>query len=230
MRFLRVVGLLAVALTLSMAGAEAQHASKTQSPTSYPVRVNQVYLMRGWLDVFSLGMDDLTDKLNKKGIKAAVYSHLEYYALADFVAEKYKAGAHKHPIIIVGHSIGADTAILMAARLEELKVPVRLIVAFDPVATHTAPGNVASVVNFYQSNNGWGAHVERGAGYRGSVNNVDIAKAADINHFNIDKVGKLHLQAISYIQQAMSSKAAGPASAAIPAKPKTGNAGQRSPL
>ncbi|MDO8535365.1 MAG: hypothetical protein Q7S17_11580 [Xanthobacteraceae bacterium] len=221
---------MAIALTLWMGTSAAQYESKTQTPTTYPIRVNQVYLMRGWLDVFSLGMDDLTDKLNQKGIKAAVYSHLEYYSLAEFVAGKYKAGAHKQPIIIVGHSVGADTAILMAARLQELNVPVRLIIAFDPVATHEAPRNVARVVNFFQSNNGWGAHVERGAGFRGNLNNVDIAQAADINHFNIDKVGKLHQQAIGYIQQALgsrtapilaSSTAAAPVPAAASAKPKT---------
>jgi hypothetical protein len=51
-----------------------------------------VYLFRGLADVFSLGMNTLTDELNSRGVAATVHSHTDWKSIADKAAENYKAG------------------------------------------------------------------------------------------------------------------------------------------
>jgi hypothetical protein len=83
--------------------------------------------------------------------------------------------------------------IYMANRLGQMGIPVALVVAFDPV--HPVPltgGTTARFVNLYQSNNGWGAAVPRGAGFRGELSNVDLRARGDISHTTIDKSARLH--------------------------------------
>src|ERR1700689_4543609 len=73
-----------------------------------------VYLLRGLLNVFSLGMDTLAEELNRRGAYATGHNHNEWQSLADSAAAKYKAGT-EGPIIIIGHSLGADAVLEMSA-------------------------------------------------------------------------------------------------------------------
>ena len=150
-----------------------------------------VYLLRGLLNVFSLGMDDLAAKLQRRGIVAGVYEYGQWESLCQDAAARWHSS--RTQIIIVGHSLGADTVIYMANRLGQMGIPVALVVAFDPV--HPVPltgGTTARFVNLYQSNNGWGAAVPRGAGFRGELSNVDLRSRSDISHTSIDKSARLH--------------------------------------
>jgi hypothetical protein len=101
--------------------------------------------------------------------------------------------------VIVGHSLGANDAIRMAALLGQYKINVPLVITYDPTASMLVSGNVSRVVNFYQSNNGWGARIAPGQGFHGSLSNIDLARDPDIGHVSIDKSNKLHMQSIGYI-------------------------------
>ncbi len=65
------------------------------------------------MNIFSLGMDTLADELNRRGVYATVDNHAEWQSLADQAAANYKAGK-EGPIIIIGHSLGADAVMEMA--------------------------------------------------------------------------------------------------------------------
>jgi hypothetical protein len=204
MRFVRVLALLGFAIAaLTLAGAsfqaQAQATATVRSATAVPhAGGTHVYLLRGWLDVFSTGMNELTVKLNRRGIRATVHGHMEYYSLADSIASQYRSGVQEN-IVIIGHSLGANAAIQMAARLGDHDVPVRLVITYDPTAVQYVTGNVVRLVNFYQSNNGWGVRVARGPSFRGTLHNIDLADTG-LDHVSIDKSNKLHLQSIEYIQ------------------------------
>src|SRR5271155_2783266 len=75
-----------------------------------------VYLLRGLMNIFSLGMDTLADELNRRGVYATVDNHADWQSLAEQAAANYKAGK-EGPIIIIGHSLGADAAMEMASYL-----------------------------------------------------------------------------------------------------------------
>ncbi|HEY4862486.1 MAG TPA: hypothetical protein VIH65_00050 [Xanthobacteraceae bacterium] len=150
-----------------------------------------VYLLRGLMNVFSLGMDDLAAKLQRRGIAAGVYEYGQWESLCQDAAARWRSS--RTQIVIVGHSLGGDAVIYMANRLGQMGIPVALVVAFDPV--HPVPltgGTTARFVNLYQSNNGWGAAVPRGAGFHGELSNVDLRTRGDISHTSIDKSARLH--------------------------------------
>src|ERR1700677_741849 len=108
-----------------------------------------VYLFRGLADVYSLGMNTLADELNARGVYATAHSHTDWKPIADKAAADYKAGKEA-PIILIGHSLGADAVMEMADYLGDKGVPVALVVPFDGTQSFPASGNVARVLNFTQ--------------------------------------------------------------------------------
>jgi pimeloyl-ACP methyl ester carboxylesterase len=151
----------------------------------------KVYLLRGLLNIFSLGMDDLAAKLERRGVAAGVYEYGQWESLCNDAAARVRAGGG--PIVLVGHSLGADAVVDMANKLGQMGVPVALVVAFDPTVTNVLTGRTTSTfINYYQSDNGFGRPVMRGAGFRGNLSNVDLRKHTEFGHGSIDKSAMLH--------------------------------------
>jgi hypothetical protein len=159
----------------------------------------KVYLLRGFLNVFSLGMDDLATKLQADGISATVMNHAD----ADFVASQilttYNTGDHG-PIVLIGHSLGADAIVDVAAALARYNVPVALLVLFDGTAPHQIPANVATAINYTKH-----FMITPEPGSRSSVSNVDLSGDASIDHLSIDTAPALQAQTLNYILQAASA-------------------------
>lgn len=171
-----------------------------------------VYLLRGLANIFSLGLDDLAAKLNARGIKATVHSYTEWQTLARYAVEQSRAdgsGRQMAPVIIIGHSLGADDAVHMANLVTQLGAPVPLVVTFDPVTPTVASSKIGKVVNYYQAG-GSGKPV---SGRR--VSNIDLTRTGDLTHFNIEKAANLHAQVIAMIE-----KSTAPARRAVARKPK----------
>jgi hypothetical protein len=131
-----------------------------------------VYLVRGLLNVFSLGLDSIAAKLSQRGILATVHNHLEWTAVADEAIKACKSG-RENEIILVGHSLGASAVVDMADRMSAAGVRAGLVISLDPVTKTIANGNAHRVINYYISN-GVGQAVKRGVSFRGSLQNVDI--------------------------------------------------------
>jgi pimeloyl-ACP methyl ester carboxylesterase len=167
--------------------------------TAAPHRPGHVYLMRGLFNVFSLGMDELAAKLEKVGVKAEAVSYTSWSSLADSITAQYRAGNHE-PIILMGHSYGADTTISLARKLNDNRIPVALIVNFDPTAPDRVPRNVRRIINFYVPTE-WGRPVEAGKKFRGRLSNLN--ESGKYGHFGIDKAEALHRKAIAAVLQAV---------------------------
>ena len=161
-------------------------------------RLYQVYLLKGLADIFSSGMDFLQAKLKARGVVGEVHSHSEVESLAQSAIAKWRGGSHG-PVIIIGHSLGADSAIAMARRLGHAQIPVALLVTFGPVDSAPVPANVGRAVNYFQSNSAWRGQIIRGAGFRGALENVDLARAPGITHFNIEKAEQLHAATVAKV-------------------------------
>jgi hypothetical protein len=154
-----------------------------------------VYLLRGLMNIFSLGMDTLSEELNRHGVYATVHGYADWPALADRAAADYKAGK-EGPIILIGHSLGADAVMEMAAYLGRKGVPVALVVPFDGTKSLAASDNVARVLNLTQRDY---AYMRRGPGFRGTLSNIDVSSDPSIDHINIDKSPRLHARVISEV-------------------------------
>jgi pimeloyl-ACP methyl ester carboxylesterase len=158
--------------------------------------VAEVYLLRG-LAGFSHGMDGIAAQLARRGIRASVHDHGAWMSVADAIAAQHRSG-RRGAVILVGHSLGADAAMLIAERLSG--VPVRLIITFDATTSRQAPPNVQRVANYYLSNGGFGAVMGRGSAFRGALANVDMKTDPNITHTNIDQ--RLQNKAVAQIQAA----------------------------
>ena len=150
--------------------------------------------MKGLANVFSTGLDVLDQKLIQRGYSATVHSYLTYEELAAEAARLQKSG--KGPIVIMGHSSGADAAISMAEVMKTLGAPVALVVTFGPTINLVAPSNVSQVINYYFGT----LPVAKGPGFRGTISNVDLSGDADINHLNVEKSNRLHASVLSKVQ------------------------------
>jgi hypothetical protein len=177
------MGALALGMVLALA-----------SPSSAQSRAH-VYLLRGLMNIFSLGMDTLSEELNRRGVYATVHNHSDWMSLANAAAANYKAGK-EGPIILIGHSLGADAVMEMAAYLGAKGVPVALVVPFDGTQSFSAPPNVARVMNLTQRDY---AFMRAGPGFHGSLVNVDVRSDPSIDHLNIDKSPRLHARVISEV-------------------------------
>jgi thioesterase superfamily protein len=174
------------------------HAASTHGPAHDDASHPHVYLMRGLLNIFSLGMDQLAAQIARTGVDASVYNHSVEETVVGAIVQKYRAGDHG-PYILVGHSLGADAVMLMAQQLDAQGVPVALVVPFDGTASYAAPANVSCVVNLTQRKY---AYMQAGAGFHGKLSNVDVSNDTTIDHVTIDKSPRLQAMALKEIVQA----------------------------
>ncbi len=145
----------------------------------------RVLLLRGWLSVFSGGLDHLGDELRARGINAEVRKHL-YWTTAVSEILRDRAAGKIGPLILVGHSQGGNDAIEIARALQISNVPVDLVITLAPYMPKPVPANVGRAINYYQGG-GWGSPLTPDAGFRGKLSNFDLAADPSIFHFNIDK-------------------------------------------
>jgi pimeloyl-ACP methyl ester carboxylesterase len=178
-----------VMLALGSLPATAQSTTGTAQARAH------VYLLRGLMNIFSLGMDSLAEELDKRGVHTTVSNHSEWQSLADQAASNYQAGK-EDPIILIGHSLGADAVMQMAAYLNRKKIPVALVVPFDGTGSFSTPSNVGRLVNLTQRKY---AYMRPGPGFHGSLANVDVSSDPSIDHINIDKSPRLHTREISEV-------------------------------
>jgi hypothetical protein len=173
--------------------ARAQTATKTP-PTVAQVQVD---LLRGLADIFSRGMDTLTDKLNREGYSARVYSTNGWQSVARRIADTYSRG-HKDIVVIIGHSLGANATFDIANELNRQNIPIELIVTYDATRPVPVPKNVLHFVNIYQEN-GFGKKVAAGPDFQGELTNIDLTADSSISHTTIEKSPRLHALVIQKI-------------------------------
>jgi len=197
------------AVTPSIAAPEKPKASAARAGGG----TGHVYLLRGLLNIFSLGMDDLAAKLQARGVSASVHNHADWQGIADDIASKYKAGKHG-PVILIGHSLGADAVMIMAEYLGKKGVPVALVVPFDGTGSYAASSNVARVMNLTQRDY---AYMRKGTGFRGTLQNIDVSKDGSIDHITIDKSARLHNMVVTSVLGVLGRGGGAPKPAAAPA-------------
>lgn len=211
-RHILLVALIPALIAIASAGAQG-----APKPHAAPLSRPHVYLMRGLLNIFSLGMDQLAAQIQSHGIDANVYNHSIEETVADQITHMYRAGDHG-PYILVGHSLGADAVMEMAQQLNAAGVPVALVVPFDGTGSYAAPRNVACVLNVTQRKY---AYMSAGAGFHGMLQNVDVSSDASIDHFTIDKSPRLQAEALHYVLTAARSETCRPGGVGpVEARPK----------
>jgi hypothetical protein len=165
-----------------------------------------VYLLRGVLNIFSLGLDEIAAKLQQQGIPVTVANFVFWSSLADEAAAEYRSGRVR-TIILVGHSSGATALPDMVARLDQLGAPVKLAIGLDSVFRTRLGGHVGRYVNFYVAN-GAGTPVGKTEQFHGALENVDVGRTG-VGHLTIDKNEVMQQKVISAIDAVVFSRPKG---------------------
>ena len=170
-------------------------------PAAIPTQA-RVYLFRGALGpIFSRGMDRLTDRLQKAGIRADVYEFTICRLIAEQAIRDYRDDGV--PIVLIGHSMGGLCALTFAGILRSENIRVSLVVTIDPAqASPKVPLNVERFINVFLSDNVLGGgDVVAEPGYQGHYASFDMKQHDEVTHINIDKMGSIHEQLVTAIAQ-----------------------------
>lgn len=167
---------------------------------------DDVYILRGGFGVFSTGLDSLRKQLKQNGVNASLVSYQSWRRVARTIADNQgKYG--RRPVVIIGHSLGANNAVLAANELKKKGIQVDLIVSFASTAPMTVPSNVRNVLNFYFKSGGWGGVFTGASDFRGSLNNQDLSGQPGMNHFNLDDDPGLRNQVVRAVARYFSPSA-----------------------
>lgn len=162
----------------------------------------EVYLLRGFADVFSEGLNQMGASLQARGIDVHVQNHMTWQSVARrIIQDREKKGPSR--VVLVGHSLGANAVIRIAEELQRRGIAVDQLVTLAATDPRPVPANVRRAVNYYFETNGWGRRLVPAAGFRGALINKDYSNSAEIGHFNIDKQRSVQSEILSLVSAAV---------------------------
>jgi fermentation-respiration switch protein FrsA (DUF1100 family) len=169
----------------------------------------RAYLFRGVAGLlYSRGMDSLAERIQQAGIPASVQTYLLWRPVVEEAIRDYRRDPQ--PITLIGHSMGGDSALAFAERLNAEGIPVSLLVTFDPTRiADDVPANVERYINVFQSSNIMGGgNVVQGSHFRGHYASYNLKDHSEIVHINIDKSVQIQEQLVTKIAQLSETLAA----------------------
>lgn len=153
----------------------------------------EIYTMRGFGGIFSTGMNRLEDTFAQHyHIRTASTIWYKAAGLSDFIIKHYRSKELQGPLILIGHSLGANEQIRVAKYLNQAHIPVDLLITIDAVAPYRVPPNVREVLNIYKPGfvpmlSGLTVRAIDPQHTRVENLNVNRLKGFYVNHFTIDK-------------------------------------------
>ena len=153
-----------------------------------------VYLIRGGANIFSTGLDVIAEKLRAKGVDAQSVGYAGWPQLAVKLDNDYRKSPSN--IILIGHSFGANAAVIMTQEMLKHGTPVELMILLDPTESQKIPPNVSRVI-YYQSRTatGTGITVTGLFGFRGSIQTIAVKE----NHLQMDDSVLLQDQTVAAV-------------------------------
>lgn len=157
----------------------------------------KVFLIRGFANVFSPGIDLLASELRQRGVPVETSNHLSWGTTASEAIEECKSG-RIGSIVLIGHSLGGAAVVDVAKRLQEAGLRVALMVTLDPVAAGQAPSNVRRLENYYLST-GIGSSIKKDNGFHGQLQNVDLSNRPGVDHVAMTTMPDIHKHIIAQV-------------------------------
>lgn len=153
----------------------------------------EVHTMLGGLGLFSTGMRTLSNTVVEE-CNIPAPSDMWYNAghVSRSIIYYYQKHKRHRPIILVGHSLGANEQIKVARNLNKAGIPVDLLITVDAVSQRIVPPNVKHALNFYKP--GFvpmfsGLQLKAVNPEQTHIDNINVTtiKGINVNHFTIDK-------------------------------------------
>jgi hypothetical protein len=173
-------------------------------------RRGSVYLVRGWQDLWSEGIDRLGNELRAAGLQTQVYRESQWRELSDQLMARYRGRASDDPLVLIGFSYGADDVLRISERMKDAGIRPDLVITIDPVTPPLVPGNVQACYNYFQTNGVWDVFpwlrgIPLRASVPGQLVNVDIRRdrpdliEPNMSHATIAGNEKLHREIIQRV-------------------------------
>ncbi|GIL02552.1 MAG: hypothetical protein BroJett030_24510 [Alphaproteobacteria bacterium] len=152
-------------------------------------QAEEVYFIRGFMNVWSRGMDQMTSQLRARGVNAKSISNGQWSGIAQDIIRRHRQGRVSHPIVIAGHSTGGQEAPQFANTLAQAGVPVALVIGVDPGFAAPPPFTAGSarVVNFWIQGSARGKPYRAAGNFNGSIQNIDIRSFSNADHVQLEK-------------------------------------------
>ena len=169
----------------------------------------RAYLFRGVAGlIYSGGMDSLADRIRHAGVATSVQTYLLWRAAVDQAIQDYRRDPA--PIVLIGHSMGGDSALAFAQRLNNENIPVSLLVTYDPTRiADDVPPNVERYINIFQSSNFMGGgNVVQASRFHGHYASFNLKDHSEIIHINIEKAEHIQEQLVRKIAELSATPAA----------------------
>ena len=169
----------------------------------------RAYLFRGVAGlIYSRGMDSLAERIRHAGIATSVQTYLLWRGAADQAIQDYRRDPA--PIVLIGHSMGGDSALAFAERLNNESIPVSLLVTYDPTRiADDVPPNVERYINIFQSSNIMGGgNVVQASRFHGHYASFNLKDHSEIIHINIEKAERVQEQLVRKIAELSATPAA----------------------
>lgn len=175
-------------------------------------RQGNLFLIRGWRDLWSEGIDQLAGDIRQSGMNAQVYRESQWGELGEAIDHRYLSGSAPRPLVLIGFSYGADDVLRIAEKLDRDSVPVDLLITIDPVTPPRVPGNVRACYNYYQTNGIWDLFpwlrgIPLSPSRPGQLTNVDIRRdrpdllEPGTSHATIAGNPKLHWEIVKRVME-----------------------------
>ena len=167
--------------------------SKTSSVKSSGSYKGDIYTMRGGLGIFSTGMNQVRVASRQRfGIPASTIMWYHAGKVARQILAKEQTRKEHQPVILIGHSLGANEQIKVARRLEQKGVNVDLLITVDAVSQTVVPANVKQVLNIYKPGyvpmfSGLKLKAVNPEGTQIENVNLDDLPEVKVNHFTMDR-------------------------------------------
>ena len=170
----------------------------------------RAYLFRGVAGlIYSRGMDSLADRIRRAGVPASVQTYLLWRGAVEQAIADYRHDPA--PIVVIGHSMGGDSALSFAERLNSENIPVSLLVTYDPTRiADDVPPNVERYINLYQSSNFMGGgNVVQTSRFHGHFASFNLKDHSEIVHINIEKAEHVQEQLVRKIAELSATPSVG---------------------
>lgn len=206
--FVVFFGPLFLSACVDLSGSRTISIASQKQKQHYKSAKGEVYTMRGVLGSFSNGMNQLEQSV-KQEYKIPASSTIWYKSNqeAHSIVSRYKARQIEGPIILIGHSLGANEQIIVSQQLNKAHIPVDLLVTVESVLPFQIPPNVKQVLNFYTPSfipMFSGLPVGAMRPEQTKVTNINVRKlGVHVNHFTIDKNKKVQSLILSNIKQVL---------------------------
>jgi fermentation-respiration switch protein FrsA (DUF1100 family) len=200
----------AVAKLVVVADARETAVAPVPPPAAVTVEPRgRAYLFRGIAGlIYSRGMDKLAERIQRTGIPASVDTYLMWRPVVDQAIRDYRRDPQ--PIILIGHSMGGDSALAFAETLNAANIPVNLLVTYDPSRiAEDVPPNVERYINIFQSSNMLGGgNVVQGSRFHGHYASYNLKDHSEIIHINIEKADRIQEQLVTKVVELAATPAA----------------------